>query len=204
MELQKSSVGVGVIAAIASSLCCITPLVAILAGSTSLAASFQWVEPLRPWLIGATIAALGLAWYLKLRPVNQDDCCDVDQARFWNGKPFLGAITAISILMLTLPLYAGALYPSPVANEEVSLLADTTHVVELGVVGMTCDGCEAHVEQAVGKLAGIAQVHASYRDSNTVVEFDPEKTSIGEITRAIESTSYKVTHSTLKPSQKID
>ena len=202
MELQKSSMEVGIVAAIASSLCCITPLIAILAGSSSLAANFQWIEPLRPWLIGATVAALGLAWYLKLRPVSQDDCCDVVKPKFWNSKSFLGVVTVMSVVMLTFPLYAGALYPEH--NSDLNASLTSTHSVEFEIVGMTCTGCEGHVEHAVAELEGIGQVDASYQESNTIVVFDPQQTSIDEITKAIESTSYKVTGLKSQESENID
>lgn len=202
MQLQKSSMGVGIVAAIASSLCCITPLIAILAGSSSLAANFQWVEPLRPWLIGATVAALGLAWYLKLRPVSQDDCCDVANPKFWNGKPFLGAITVMSALMLTFPLYANVFYPNH--QSETIASSSTAQEVEFVVIGMTCTGCEGHVEHAVAELHGIGKVEASYKESNAIVVFDPEQTSIDDITKAIESTSYEVTDVKSNDPDKID
>ena len=56
----------GVLSAIAASLCCITPVVALLAGSSSIAANFSWIEPARPYLIALSIAALLFAWYVKL------------------------------------------------------------------------------------------------------------------------------------------
>ena len=74
MKAQNSAIGAGVIAAIASSLCCITPVLAVLAGTSSLAGNFGWLEPARPFLIGATVLALGYAWYDKLKPVKQNDC----------------------------------------------------------------------------------------------------------------------------------
>ncbi|MEZ4738860.1 MAG: hypothetical protein R2818_05755 [Flavobacteriales bacterium] len=56
MNLSSTSgnkgIAVGVVAAIASSLCCITPVLAAVAGVGSLAGSFHWLAPARPWLIG--------------------------------------------------------------------------------------------------------------------------------------------------------
>ena len=40
--------GAGVLSAIAASLCCIAPVIALLAGGSSIAASFSWIEPARP------------------------------------------------------------------------------------------------------------------------------------------------------------
>jgi copper chaperone CopZ len=185
--------GVGIMTAIASSLCCITPLIAIVAGSTSLASTFQWIEPFRPWLIGATVLALGLAWYLKLKPVKEDDCgCDVVKSPFWNGKPFLSLLTVVSALMLTLPLYADMFY-SDSHSETLSVISqDTIGYVHIEVEGMTCSGCEAHVEHAVKELPGVVQVEASFKDAKATVKYDPTLTNIDSIKEAISLTNYKV------------
>ena len=70
---EKALIGSGIVAAIASSLCCIIPLLALIAGGTGVATNLSWLEPLRPFLIGFTIIVLGYAWYQKLKP--QKDCC---------------------------------------------------------------------------------------------------------------------------------
>ena len=65
--------GAGALSAIAASLCCITPVIALLAGSSSIAANFSWIEPARPYLIGLSIVVLVFAWYLKLKPAKAND-----------------------------------------------------------------------------------------------------------------------------------
>ncbi len=45
----------GLLTAIAASLCCITPTLALLGGATGLVSSFSWIEPFRPYLIGLTV-----------------------------------------------------------------------------------------------------------------------------------------------------
>lgn len=60
--------GAGVFAAIAASLCCITPVIALLAGSSSIVANFSWIEPARPYLVSLSIVVLAFAWYFKLKP----------------------------------------------------------------------------------------------------------------------------------------
>lgn len=39
----------GMFAAVGASLCCITPVLAVLAGSTGMASTFSWMEPFRPF-----------------------------------------------------------------------------------------------------------------------------------------------------------
>ena len=75
MKTQESSgkwAGTGLLVAITASLCCITPVLALLAGTSGIAATFSFLEPARPYLIGLTIAVLGFAWYQKLKPVNAE------------------------------------------------------------------------------------------------------------------------------------
>lgn len=62
MSNNKSSgslLGAGVLSAIAASLCCITPVLALIAGSSGIASTFSWIEPARPYLIGLSI----VVWY---------------------------------------------------------------------------------------------------------------------------------------------
>ena len=196
MRTNKSAIGVGLLTAIASSLCCITPLLAVLAGTTGLATTFQWVEPLRPYLIGLTIAALGFAWYQQLKPVTQDDCgCEVTKPPFFKGKSFLSIVTIFAALMLTFPLYSQILFPSQERQAVSTIDKSQLQTVEFEVIGMTCGGCEAHVEHAVGELDGIVEVKASYEKENTLVKFDSSQTTIDEIVEAINTTNYKVEQS---------
>ena len=62
MKLGNKLIGVGVLTAISASLCCITPVLALLAGTSGLASTFSWLDPFRPYLIGLTILVLGIAW----------------------------------------------------------------------------------------------------------------------------------------------
>jgi hypothetical protein len=48
-------------------------VIALLVGSSSIAANFSWIEPARPYLLGLSIAVLAFAWYLKLKPTKTND-----------------------------------------------------------------------------------------------------------------------------------
>lgn len=199
MKANKSAIGVGLLTAIGSSLCCITPLLAVLAGTTGLATTFQWVEPLRPYLIGLTVAALGFAWYQQFKPVVQDDCgCEVTETSFFKGKSFLGIVTVFAALMLAFPLYSQILFPNQERQEISTIDKSQLQTVEFEVIGMTCGGCEVHVEHAVGELQGIVEVKASYESEKAIVKFDGSKTNLEEIEKAIKTTDYKVGASKLK------
>ena len=76
---------------------------------------------------------------------------------------------------------------------ENTLFQSTTfNTIELSVKGMTCSGCESHVNNAVGQLAGVDSVKASYQDANTIIKYDPAKVDRDQIVEAINKTGYKV------------
>ena len=191
--------GTGILTAITASLCCITPVLALIAGSGSIASSFSWIEPARPYLIGITIAVLGFAWYQKLKSLPTDDCgCAVDvKPNFLQSKTFLLIITLFSALMISFPSYAKAFFPK---NEKAVIITEksTIQTVELNIKGMSCEACEAEVNHEVNKLPGIIESTVSYKNRNAIIKFDASKTTIKEITGAINATGYKVINQSLK------
>ena len=66
---MKSKLAItSLLTAITASLCCIAPVLALIAGTSGFASTFSWIEPFRPYLIGLTIVVLLFAWYQKLKP----------------------------------------------------------------------------------------------------------------------------------------
>lgn len=186
---------ISIVTAVTASVCCITPLLAILAGSSGLVTTFSWIEPVRPYLIGLTIGILGFAWYLKLKPKTQEeiDCaCDEEaKSSFWQSKNFLFIVTVFAGLMLAFPYYSNIFYSQP--SKDIVYVSQSNiikHTFE--VEGMTCAGCEAHVESEINNLDGILSVKASYENANTVVEYDKSKIDLTAIREAINKTGYKV------------
>ena len=188
--------GAGVLSAIAASLCCITPVIALLAGSSSIAANFSWIEPARPYLIGLSIAVLGFAWYLKLKPTktNGVDCnCETKKAAFPQSNTFLTIVTVFAILMMTFPLYAKVFYPKQNVQAAIVATIDNKQQVNFTIQGMTCEGCEEHVNNELSKVKGVIAYKTSYALKSSLVTFDKSKVDIKTIEAAINKTGYKVT-----------
>lgn len=185
----------GIFSAIAASLCCVTPVLALLSGTTGIASTFSWVEPYRPILIGATVLILGLAWYQKLksRPEDIDCACEDEKPGFIQSKKFLLLVTFFAGMMLAFPYYSHLFYPNPNAEKQVVYVSES-NVSELTylIQGMTCAGCEAHIENEVNKLEGILHVDADYETSKAYVKFDKSKVTSDEIASAIGKTGYKI------------
>ncbi len=186
----------GVLSAIAASLCCITPVIALLAGSSSIAANFSWIEPARPYLVGLSVAALGLAWYLKLKPTKTNDmdcnCETTKKASFFQSKTFLSIVTLFAILMMAFPLYAKIFYPTPKASTPTLAAVDSKQQVKFTIQGMTCEACEEHVNNELAKVNGVISYKTSYATQSTLVSFDNSKVDVKSIEAAINKTGYKV------------
>ncbi|WP_289038535.1 mercuric transport protein MerTP [uncultured Zobellia sp.] len=194
MKSENKLIGAGILTAITASLCCITPVLALIVGTSGIASTFSWIEPFRPYLIGLTILVLCFAWYQMLKPKKEIDCeCETDEKpKFTQSKTFLGIVTLFAILMLAFPYYSGIFYPN---TEKQIIVVDKSDIKtsEFKISGMTCASCEEHVNHEVNKLNGIVSSKASYENGNAIIEFDKTKTNETEIEKAINSTGYKVT-----------
>jgi mercuric ion transport protein len=188
--------GAGALTAIAASLCCITPVIALLAGSSSIAANFSWIEPARPYLIGLSIAVLAFAWYLKLKPAKTNDmdcnCETTEKPSFLQSKTFLGIVTFFAALMITFPLYAKMFYPKPKVEATTLAVIDNKQQVKFIIQGMTCEACEEHVNNELSKVNGVSAYKTSYATRSSVVSFDKSKVGVKTIEAAINKTGYKV------------
>ena len=194
---MKSKLAItSLLTAITASLCCITPVLALIAGTSGVASTISWIEPFRPYLIGLTILVLLFAWYQKLKPEKEIYCgeCETDEKpKFIQSKTFLGFVTVFAIVMLAFPYYSGMFYPN---TEKQILVVNKSDIktVEFKISGMTCVSCEEHINHEVNKLNGIVNSNSSYKKGNAIIEFDKTKTSEMEIEKAINTTGYKVTH----------
>jgi len=186
----------GALTAIAASLCCITPFIALLAGSSSIAANFSWIEPARPYLIGLSVAILAFAWYLKLKPAKTNDmdcnCETPKKPSFLQSKTFLGIITVFAALMMTFPLYAKMFYPKPKAETTAFAVVDNKQQIKFTIQGMTCEACEEHVNNELSKVNGVLAYKTSYVTRSSLVTFNKSKVDVKTIESVIKKTGYKV------------
>ncbi|MDQ7045549.1 MAG: cation transporter [Sulfurimonas sp.] len=79
-------------------------------------------------------------------------------------------------------------------EEKEAVKIDNTKVLKmvLNVQGMTCEGCEATIQNNVSKLAGVVSVKASHVDKTTTVDFDTTQISAAQIEKVIIETGYKI------------
>lgn len=187
---------VSTLAALGASLCCITPVLGVLAGIGGAASAFSWLEPFRPYLVTLTLGMLGWAWYRKLSPPPQGMDCACEQEGhkpFLQSKTFLGIMTAVVLLLMAFPYYSGALLPTPMASAAVAPDVPLRQV-RLDIRGMTCSGCESSVTHALTSKKGVTKASASYEAGLARVTYDPRVTSPEALIKAIEEeVGYSVT-----------
>lgn len=199
METSTTSNKTGItaiITAIVASLCCITPVLAFLAGISSVASTFSWLVPFRPYLIGLTFLILGFAWYqkLKFRTQEQAECevCEDKKPSFWQSKKALGIITVLTLLILAFPNYSSIFFPKQQEKQVIVIDKENIQEVKLTLEGMTCEGCAETVNAALSKVTGVLESKTSYREKNSIVKYDKSKTNIKELEKAVNSTGYTV------------
>ena len=196
-QSSKSLFGAGLLAALAASLCCITPLLAVVGGLGGVASSFSWLEPYRLYLVGLTVAVLGFAWYRQLRPAPAAaDCCAVPEKRsVMQSTGLLATVTVLAALLLAFPYYGAKLYPTakpsaPTVAANGAAPVWQTRTYRIG--GMTCAACARHVEHAVQQVPGVQTVAVSYDQATAQVRFDAAHAQPAQVESAINGTGYHV------------
>ncbi|VAX19618.1 hypothetical protein MNBD_IGNAVI01-2092 [hydrothermal vent metagenome] len=206
MEQKNSSnkkwMGAGLVAAFAASLCCITPVLAVLGGLGGIASTFSFLEPLRPYLIGITVIVLGYAFYNAYRPKNEEDiecACEPgeetsEKRNFLNSKAFLWIVTGLSIIMFTFPSYSYIFFSGNDSKKVViENKGNNIEKAKLDIEGMTCVSCENSVDYALKTEAGVLSAKSSYEKGTAYVEYDKTKTNPDQLKKAVEEkVGYKV------------
>jgi copper chaperone CopZ len=196
---DKKLLGAGLSVAFAASLCCITPVLAVLGGLGGIASTFSFLEPLRPYLIGITAIVLGFAFYKAYKPEKEGDlecACEDDESpakkNFINSKAFLWIVTGVSILMFAFPSYSHIFFPETNNNIVVVNESNITEA-KLYIEGMTCTGCEESVDYTLQTEEGVISATSSYETGIAEVKFDKSKVNPEQLSKAVEDkVGYKV------------
>lgn len=73
------------------------------------------------------------------------------------------------------------------------LVSSDPIVMEMGIDGMSCNGCVSTVEASVKQMGeGINSVKVSLDSANAIIEYIPSQVDPEEIKKAIELNGYKV------------
>jgi copper chaperone CopZ len=174
-------------AALVASLCCTLPLAAagLGLGAASLASAFA---PWRPLLIVVVAALLAKGFYDAYKPLPAcgEDCPPGSRR---GARLGMWLTTAVALSLLGVPLVTGSDTGSITGSAGRS--APSAGALVYHVEGMTCDGCEASVEQVIRSVKGVKSVDASFKDSRAVVELDPKAGKPEDVLAAIERVGYR-------------
>lgn len=214
MKTNKFFRNSAIVTAVLASLCCITPVLAVVGGLSSIASMFSFLKPFRLYFIAFTIIILGYAFYIAYRPKKKDgiecDCLPAEaqaeagsdekvgtKKSFTNSKSFLWLIAAIAVTLITFPYYSPAFFSESQnvsANSPKGIL-ETNHIIKakLEIEGMTCTSCELSVDYALKSEKGVLSAESSYKTGIAYVKYDKTKVKPEQLKKAIEEKlGYKV------------
>ncbi len=191
----KSLTFASVITAIAASVCCIGPIVAVGLGfsAAGLAAAF---EPVRPYFLGLTFVILGFAFYRSYRRP-EENCATGVCEKPVSRRPqmlvlWLGA--AIVVLFTAFPYYSGTLWKTlgPRFQTVAPGTAEVSSLAVLTVDDLNCGGCVAAIQQTLSRLDGVRDLKFDYNANTATVRFDGKRVSAQQIEAKVKAAGVNI------------
>lgn len=179
-------------AALAASVCCIGPIVLLALGvSGAWIGSLSALEPYRPIFMVVALAFLGFGFYRVCRKPTVEECKEGSVC----AAPNSGRINKVALWTATVVILGLFAYPNIAAHFAASSPvtaqpAGPTESVVLKVDGMTCAGCTATVTKSLKNLTGIRDVRVTLEPPRATVQYNPEKVSVEDMTKATEHAGY--------------
>lgn len=180
----------GLLSALAASLCCIGPLVAVALGLGSFAAA-GWFEASRPIFLGVTVGLLVVAWVLAIRARRMqcaaDSSCATLPPKRW---------PLMLLCFCTLVVVGVALFP-----ETARTVADRPRTASTAAVGgtvlrvripsMDCAACAIGIEGTLRGVAGVRSAVVRYATKDAEIAYDPSIISQAALIARIDGTGFK-------------
>jgi copper chaperone CopZ len=181
-----------VLSSVAASICCIVPVVAIMFGLGAFGLS-TWLEALRPHLLVLAALLLAAAFFLTYRR-NVVRCEDTICRPGRPSRMPLWLVASVVVAVSAFPYYSGAVLKAQTQGSitpgDRKPSADQASVV-IGVSGMTCGSCSAHIQGALLKTPGVKSADVSYEKARATVSYDPKTIDVESIRALIEAIGYK-------------
>ncbi len=201
---DKVALGGSVAAAIAASLCCIGPLLAVLLGVGTFSAAAVFAV-IRPYLLGVAGLLLAIGFYRAY--FRRQECAPGETCA---TKPInrasragLWIVSALVLAFALSPYYLGyitaritqARQPAPTMPATLAITDGSSQAglekITVRVEGMTCTSCEDHIREALKQPPGVRAIEVSYKRGDARIEYDPKQIKPEQIRRAIDATGYK-------------
>lgn len=208
MKRKKETLvlGASAVSALAASLCCIGPVMALalgLGGFAGAAFFAKW----RPLLLGITLLLLGLAWYLTCRKPKRVVCSETDACAAKMiprlNKFILCVATALVLGAAGFPAWFEMVtgqHPSgltPSSGKSVSQLA----LLRLTIPSMDCPACARLIEATLRRQPGIERATVTFQTKAAVVMYDTARISREKVISVINQTGFKAESITLQKTQ---
>lgn len=208
MKEEKLAVGGAVVAAITASLCCVGPVLFAVFGLGAFGAASLF-EAARPYLLAGAVLLLAFGFYWayfrkQLACAPGESCATKPVKRVGRAGLWIASVAVLAFALA--PYYIGhvasalsrrpaSVTATPTTNQNVpgpsQATQNSVETVTVKIEGMSCTACEVPVRDALEQTPGVRAAEVSYKRGDAHVEYDPKKTGVDEIRRAIDSTGYK-------------
>jgi copper chaperone CopZ len=213
---EKMFLGGAFIAAIAASLCCILPILAIALGLGAFGIASVF-ESIRPYLLVVVFLALAFGFYqtyFRREKCGEGQACSTKPVGRFN-QMILWMATISVVAIASFPYFTGYIVsaldkqPPPTTeinqpnavtenivneNKDESAAAESESqnrkTIVIAVEGMTCEGCAAQLNVALKRLEGVISAEANYPQKNVKVIYNPKQVTIERIKKAIYDAGY--------------
>jgi len=195
MDKNKLALGGSVLSAIAASLCCIGPLVAVVLGASGFAAAALFAK-WRPLFLTITVLLLVTAWYLTYWRPKADNCstdgCARNSVAKWN-KVALWLATAFVVAIAAFPTFsrAAAQLFVPVGASTIGPSQVKIAALQVNIPSMDCGACAVGIQAKLNKQDGVQGAQVDFATKTAVIRFEPGKLSPEKVTALIDETGFK-------------
>lgn len=101
------------------------------------------------------------------------------------------SIIAGSYFMIAVLLFGFGTYKANAQTTVKTVTKEEPKTVKLKITGMTCASCNNHVATTLKALDGVVEQKVDYPGDVATVKYNPAKTSVADIIKAIEKMGYK-------------
>lgn len=178
----------GLISAVAASVCCIGPVLALTVGAGGFAAS-SWFAQWRPFFLVASSILLAFAWYVTYR--RPRDACGLNEtcsaSRMRKGPKI--ALWVVTALALPAALFPTLIPSDSVRSGNIAVAGGTE--LRVAIPSMDCPSCAKGIKGTLRRQPGVRDASVNFDSKQAVVVFDASATTADKLISAIDSTGFK-------------
>jgi mercuric ion transport protein len=180
----------GLLSALAASLCCIGPLVAVALGLGSFAAA-GWFTASRPIFLGVTVGLLAVAWFLAIRARRMQCAADASCATLPAKRWPLVLLSFCTLAVAGVALFPEAARAVADRASPASTSAVGGTVLRVRIPSMDCAACAIGIEGTLQRVAGVRFAAVRYATKEAEIAYDPSIVSQAALIARIDGTGFK-------------